>query len=89
MQDYFVNHSIHCEDDASWNYNHKNESEHLIAFGDDVMVKASGYRKVFMPNKRKESDDSAKYPTEENFERDVFAIFRISQWKDNRLGRSQ
>lgn len=75
MQDYFINHSVNREDDASWNYNHEYESKHLIAFGDDVMVKASGYRKVLMPNERKESDDSAKRPTDEYLEHNVFAVF--------------
>lgn len=89
MQNYFVNHAINCEDDASWNNNHKNESEHLIAFGDDVMVKASGYWKVLMPNEWKKSDDGAKYPTDEYLEHDVFAIVRISQREDDRLERSQ
>lgn len=66
MQDDFVNHSVNRENDASWSDDDEDKPKHLIAFGDDVVVEAPGDRQILMPHERKEPDDRAEQPANEN-----------------------
>lgn len=79
MQDDFVNHPVNRENDASWSDDDEDKPEHLIAFGDDVVVEAPGDRQILMPHERKEADDRAEQPANENLQSDVLPIFRISE----------
>lgn len=83
MQDDSVNHCVNRENDASWNDDDEDKPKHLIAFGDDVVVEAPGDRQILMPHERKESDDRAEHPAQENLQRDVLSFLRISEWENN------
>jgi hypothetical protein len=60
MQNDFINHSIDCEDDASWNQNDKDEPKQLITLGQDIRKEAVIEGRILVPYDWKTANDSAK-----------------------------
>jgi hypothetical protein len=57
MKNDLVYHSIDCTDDTKRNQNHTTKAKHLVTFTNDIMIKALGDRSVFVPGKRKKSNN--------------------------------
>lgn len=77
MQHDFVNHSINREDDASRQQDHNNNTKHLVAFGDDILIETPIDGHIFMPRKWQKSHEESKQPTHDYLEGDTTAVLGI------------